>query len=345
MTMQFVGGICIPVVPTVLWLIVSGAGPYLYESWIYYPLNKYPARFARPFPDLLPLPQDAFERWTRLAIYLPVLVYPAALIAIVVLAYRWQHKRDRIAKHEGHALLATALVGAFTLLQSWPRADIPHILFGLQGTFIVFAYVLFCAWRAAQIIPGPQALYTTIALPIALSPALLLLWNGYQRTDWEYQNYIVAVRTDRARGIFTGGLEAQRIDVVTRYITEHTTPDDPVFVVPWASGFNFLTNRSNPTRTDFMLFEDPEMYPCLLSRLDERPPTYVIYGYTWDVDEKHFRDYAAPIDRYIRSRYAIEFTTDGYEVWKRIDNAPQAPGAYPRACQPRRFRISDFSNR
>ena len=103
-------------------------------------------------------------------------------------------------------------------------------------------------------------------------------------------------RADRSRevGIFTGGLEAQRIDIVTKYIAEHTAPDDPIFVVPWASGFYFLANRSNPTRIDFMLFEDPEAYPCLLSRLDERPPKYVIYGYTWDVDDRHFRDYAAP---------------------------------------------------
>ena len=76
-----------------------------------------------------------------------------------------------------------------------------------------------------------------------------------------------------------------------------------------------------------MLFEDPEAYPCLLARLDERPPKYVIYGYTWDVDDKHFRDYAAPIDRYIRSRYAIEFSTDGYEIWRRLDEAPPAAEA------------------
>ena len=221
----------------------------------------------------------------------------------------------------------------------------PHILFGLHGTFIVFAYLLCCAWRAAQRLPGPRATYAAIALPLALAPALLLLWNGYQRTHWEYQNYIVAVRTERARGIFTGGLEAQRIDIVTRYIAEHTAADDAVFVVPWASGFNFLTDRANPTRIDFMLFEDPEIYPCLLSRLDERPPLYVIYGYTWDVDDQHFRDYAAPVDRYIRTRYAIEFATDGYEIWKRLGDVPQAPGGYPRACQPRRFRISDFVNR
>ena len=345
MTLQFAAGLAIPVVPTLLWLLVSGAGPYLYESWVYYPLTKYPERFARPFPDLLPLPEDSFERWTRLAIYLPVLVYPLALIAIAVLATRWLRKRDIAAKHEGHALLAITLVGGLTLLQSWPRADVTHILFGLQPTFILFGYLLCCAWRAAQRLPGPRPIITAIALPIALSPLLVFLWQGYQRTDWEYQNYIVAVRTERARGIFTGSLEAQRIDIVTRYITEHAAADDGVFVVPWASGFNFLTNRANPTRTDFMLFEDPELYPCLLARLDERPPTYVIYGYTWDVDERRFRDYAAPIDQYIRSRYAIAFQTDGYEVWRRRDDVPQAAGGYPRACQPRRFRISDLLDR
>ena len=182
-----------------------------------------------------------------------------------------------------------------------------------------------------------------IGMIVALAPAATLLWKGYQRTDWEYQNYIVAVRTERAKGILAAGLEAQRIDIVTKYITEHTAPDDPVFVVPWASGFNFLADRSNPTRTDFMLFEDPEAYPCLLSRLEARPPKYVIYGYTWDVDDKHFRDYAAPIDRYIRSRYAIEFSTDGYEIWRRLDEAPPVTDPYPRACQPRRFRLSDLT--
>jgi hypothetical protein len=338
-----VAGICIPVVPILMWLIISGAGPYLYESWVYYPLAKYPERFARPFPDFLPISAEPFDLWTKLVIFMPVVVYPLALVALAVLAYPARRRRDPAAARSGQALLAITLVGLLTLLQAWPRADIPHILFGLQGTFIVFAYLLCGVWRAAQLLPGPRPVYAAIALPIALAPAVLLLWQGYQRTNWEYQNYIAAVRTDRARGIFAAGLEAQRIDVVTRYITEHTAPEDPVFVVPWASGFNFLANRSNPTRTDFLLFEDPEMYPCLLSRLDERPPAYVIYGYTWDVDDRHFRDYAAPIDRYIRSRYAIAFTTDGYEIWKRIENVPQAAGGYPRACQPRRFRISDLT--
>lgn len=171
----------------------------------------------------------------------------------------------------------------------------------------------------------------------------MLLWKGYRRTDWEYSNYIAALHVDRGRGILAQGLEAQRIDWVTRYVVEHAAPDDQVFVVPWAAGFYFLTDRSNPTRVDFMSFEDPEAYPCILARLDQRPPKYVIYGYTWDVDEKHFRDYARPIDEYIRTRYAIEATTDGYEIWRRIEGVTAGSSAgWPTACRPRRFRLRDL---
>ena len=340
MSAQFIAGMCVPVIPTLLWLIVAGAAPYLYESWIYYPLAKYPERFSRPFPGFFPLAEnDVFDLWTKLVIYMPVVVYPLALIAIVMLARRWQQQDDRGAKLEGHALLATWSVGILTLLQAFPRADVTHVLFGMQPTYILFAYLCYCAFRLLIAIPGPRAAIIAITLAITLLPGALLLRKGYQRTDWEFQNYIAGLHIDRGKGIFTGLLEAQRIDIVTKYITEHSSPDDGVFVVPWASGFNFLTNRMNPTRLDFMLFEDQEAYPCLLSRLDERPPKYVIYGYTWDVDDKRFRDYAAPVDQYIRSRYAIEFTTDGYEIWRRI-NAPVSSAAFAGACQPRRFRLS-----
>jgi hypothetical protein len=344
MSGQFIAGVSLPVLATVSWLAASGAGSYLYESWVYYPLVKYTERFARPFPDFFPIVEsDPFDLWTKLVIYLPVVVYPITFVAIGILSWRFQQRGDRAAKHEGHALLAITSVGLLTLLQAWPRADVPHILFGLQPTFILFAYLLSLVWRAMKSLPGPPIAIAAIAMIIALSPAVTLLWKGYKRTDWEYQNYIVAVRTDRAKGIFAAGLEAQRIDIVTKYLSEHTSPDDPIFVVPWASGFYFLANRSNPTRTDLMLFEDPEAYPCLLSRLEARPPKYVIYGYTWDVDDKHFRDYAEPIDRYIRSRYAIEFSTDGYEIWRRLDEAPPATDRYPQACQPRRFRLRDLT--
>jgi hypothetical protein len=334
-TAFFIGGIGISMLPALLLLILAGAGPYLYESWVYYPLAQYPERFALPYPAFFqPLPEHGiFERWVRFVIFLPVIVYPLTAMAMV---------RSR----EPHALLAIALMGVLLLLQSWPRADVAHILFGLQPTFILFGYLL-CR-GAAAVSGGPPAktggyrFGRWIATAVMLVPIAAVLWKGYQRTDWEYANYVAHVRSDRGAGVTTLPIEANRIDFVTRYVIEHTDPADPVFVVPWATGFYFLTNRVNPTRTDFLLFEDPELYPCLLSRLEQHPPKYVIYGYTWDVDGKRFRDYAAPIDHYIRSRYAIESGVDGYEIWRRIDGIERTAAAWPTACQPRRLRWRDL---
>ena len=332
-TALFVGGICVPVLPALTLLILAGAGPYLYESWIYYPLAKYPERFALPYPALFePLPQHGdFERWVRFVIFLPVMVYPLIAIAMV-------RARER------QALLPITLMGLLLLLQSWPRADVAHILFGLQPTFILFAYLLYRGSTAVVgVAPATAKGYVGgIATAVMLVPLLLLLWNGYRRTDLEYANYVAHLRVDRGAGVTTIPIEANRIDAVTRYIAEHTAPDDRIFVVPWAAGFYFLTDRANSTRTDFMLFEDPELYPCLLSRLEQHPPKYVIYGYTWDVDEQRFRDYAAPIDRYIRSRYAIESGVDGYEIWRLIESGSRTPEVWPNACQPRRFRWRDL---
>ena len=344
-TLAFIAGICIPVVPTVIWLVAAGAGPYLYESWVYYPLVRYPERFALPFPSFFPLSgTEPFELWTKLVIYMPVVVYPAAAVALILLVLR-ARRGDAGARHEGRALLTVTLAGMFAFLQAWPRADVTHILFGLQPTFALFAYLLARLVRSPGVnrpMASPQRSTAWRLLPLlATLPLVLLLWKGYQRTTWEYQNYVAGLHVERGRGVFAQFVEAKRIDTVTQYIVDHSAPDDGLFVVPWASGFNFFTDRMNPTRTDFMLFEDPEAYPCLLARLDERPPTYVIYGYTWDVDNKRFRDYAAPVDQYIRSRYAIEFTTDGYEIWRRIGDAPAAPSR-GNACQPRRFRWRDL---
>ena len=360
----FIAGIAIPAVPTLLYLVAAGAGPYLYESWVYYPLMKYPARFALPLPAFYPLlpehnvitlrdalpalltraiPEPAvFGIWVKFVLYLPVLVYPLIVVRLGWLAFQFHRRRAADLRVEGGALLAIAIVGAVLLLQTWPRADLTHLLFGIQPTFVLFAYLTDCGWRAMRAAAGPRLVVSAVLLVIMLVPHALLLWNGYRRTDWEYANYVAPLRSERARGVRAVPIEAQRIDTVTRYVADHTSADDPIFVVPWAAGFYFLADRKNPTRTDFMLFEDPELYPCLIARLEQHPPTYVIYGYTWDVDERRFRDYAAPIDRYIRSRYAIEGGIDGYEIWRRLDGARAVDQNFDAGCRPRRFRWRDL---
>jgi hypothetical protein len=365
LTAWLAGGVAVPVLSTLVMLVAAGAGPYLYESWVYYPLVKYPPRFSVPYPAFYPLLPDlqlatigdvagAWERLpeaaryeliTRIVIYIPAVVYPFTAAAVAVLAGWYRRSGDADLARHGHLVLAVALVGFLTLFQAWPRADVTHILFGLQPTFILFAYLWWCAWKALARVPGPQPPLQAVALVLTLAPLLALVWYGYARTDWEYQNYVAALQVDRGRGVLAHPSEAERINKMTGFIQHNTVPDDPIFVVPWASGFYFLTGRDNPTRSDFILFEDPEAYPCILSRLEQNPPKYVIYGYTWDVDGRHFSDYARPIDAYIRTRYVLEDSVDGYEAWRRIDSAGARSGDWERACQPRRFRLRDLFER
>jgi hypothetical protein len=356
-------GVALPALSTLVMLVAAGAGPYLYESWVYYPLVKYPPRFSVPYPAFYPLLPDLqlatigdvtgawgrlpeaarYEVIARIVIYIPLVTYPVGAALVGILAGRYRRSRDADLARHGHLVLAIALVGFLTLFQAWPRADVTHILFGLQPTFILFAYLWWQPFQALARLPGPRSLVQAIALTVTLAPQLALVWYGYARTDWEYQNYVAALQVDRGQGVLAHPSEAERINKMTSFILHNTAADDPIFVVPWASGFYFLTGRHNPTRSDFILFEDPEAYPCILSRLEQNPPKYVIYGYTWDVDGRHFRDYARPLDEYIRTRYVLEDSVDGYEAWRRIESAGPRTGNWDRACQPRRFRFQDVS--
>lgn len=372
----FTGGVCAPVVPVLLFLVLAGAGPNLYENWFYYPREVYPRGLGLPYPPFYPLvPQPGletlreaipaliagriaepalYELWTKCVLYLPLLVYPFALLSLAALIARWLRTRDPGVAREGQTLLAIALFGALTFLQAWPRSDETHILFGMQPGFILLGYVLFCCWRPLDGVPArlrnraalrqwspTRSVQLTLLLLLeatvllaTLLPLGALLRNGYKRTEFEYQNYTVPLHADRAHGIFTSSEEVARIEQVTRYITTHTSTNEPIFVVPWAAGFYFLTDRPNPTRYDLLLSEDPLAYPCLIAALDRSKPRYVIYGYVWDVDGKHFSDYARPIDEYVRTRYRVETTFQGYEIWRRAHEEATILGSGSGDCKP-----------
>jgi hypothetical protein len=203
-SLQLAAGVAIPVVPTLLYLLAVGAGPYLYESWVYYPLVKYPPRFSVPYPeffqggvDYASVEAADFARMTLNIIYLPVIAYPFAFVSLAVLAARARRHDGEAARRHGHALLAITLFGLLTLLQAWPRADITHILFGLQGTFILVAYIAWCGWRAIMMLPGPRFLVGAAGAAVTLWPFVIAMQIGYIGTDLEYQNYMVRLQVDR----------------------------------------------------------------------------------------------------------------------------------------------------
>ncbi len=266
-TRSLFGGVSLTVVPVLVCLVYIGAGPHLYENWIYYPLQMYPEGLKVDYPAFYPLVAKAglgtlrevlpqllteqieqpagWEIWQKFVLYLPWLVYPFALLALVVLLMRRSATAEPEERREGHALLAVTSFGAFTFLQAWPRADVTHILFGMQPAFVLLGYACFSCWRLSATRPHPWAI---VWLVVTLIPHALLLRNGYKYTEFGYHIEYVPIKAERAGGVRTSVRNAAQIDQVTEYITARTRPDDPIFVVPWAAGFYFLTDRPNPTQ-------------------------------------------------------------------------------------------------
>jgi hypothetical protein len=345
----FVASAVAPIAIAVAMLIAVGAGPYLFDSLVRYPFVVFRRVMALPYPPFYPLIPRAglltlqqavpavvagrveepavFDFWIALVLYLPVAVLPFALVRLAWLAAR----RDA----EVVPLLLVTIFAGTILLQSWPRADMTHILFGLQASFVLLGYALWCVYRVA--VSRLRVSWTGAAIKIVVAVAILwpvvaLLRAGYHLTEFQYQNDTVPIRVDRARGILTNAEEARRIEAIVEHVTSHGGADAPLLVVPWAAGLYFLTDRPNPTRVDIFYDGDTPRYPCVIAALDEAPPPYVVYGYVWDIDGKHFRDYARPLEDYIRSRYVVDVTLPGYEILRRRLNDARPVRLPPGTC-------------
>ena len=124
-----------------LYLIAIGAGPHLYENWVYYPLQLYPRGLTFEYPSFYPLGDDV---WQKLVLYLPVAglsVCGSGSCGLRACAKVSGASAD--GAFEAHGLLAVTLFGALTFLQAFPRADMTHILFGMQPAFILLGYLCF----------------------------------------------------------------------------------------------------------------------------------------------------------------------------------------------------------
>lgn len=352
-----------PVALVLLLFVAAGAGASVYDNLVRYPLTVYRNALSLEYPSFYPLVPGAglrtigealpavvagrvaepavFDFWIKLVLYLPLVIYPLALVIAAALAVRGRWRSDPTAGREAQVVTAVALVGAFTFLQAWPRSDFTHVVFGLPPAFVLLSYVSYWIWRGiksllgrlrARVASAAVTVAEVVAVAVVLVPEAALVRYGYKLTEFEYQNFTSALHADRARGILTSPEDAARIDHITEYLTRRTAPNEPILVVPWAAGFYFLTDRRNPTRVDIFYDGESRRHPCIVAALDRRPPRYVVYGYVWDIDGKHFRDYARVIDDYIRRHYVVAQTYPGYEIWSRREGVAPTSVDAPGRC-------------
>jgi len=325
--LTMVGGVALVVGPALLALGLAGALRDMWRDTVTVVLTVFPREMSVPYGGVWPLWPTSLEAGDlndcaqRLLYLLPV-VYPLTAVLVVGRALT-----RRATRHDGYLALY-ALVGGFSWLETFPRADISHLLFFL---FLAYALAVYLVWWLASLLP--RAL-SRLAMPIRWVAASLLLApllalgvvgatnNESTRRD---ATYPLDDLSPRAAGIMVN--EGQRLGIggVMSAIHAYSKPGQAIFIMPWSVVFYFLAQRENPTRYDLLIPASllPEDQPEIIRSLERRKPPLVLYQTSWDVNDKTFAENSPLLDGYVTTHYRQADHVDGadaysqYDVWTR----------------------------
>ena len=93
-----------------------------------------------------------------------------------------------------------------------------------------------------------------------------------------------------------------------KYVKDNTSPDDPIFVMPYHSLFYFFSERKNPTRFDIIWEAKTykERDKEIIDALDRKNVKFVIYSPTQPPDWGRVEEFAPRLMRLIMSRYSVD---------------------------------------
>lgn len=241
--MWFSAGFAVVVLPVAVAFALCGVFPDLIFQVITYPAQYYVRMRSLPFPR----PWAPHTHWRAFAVYLPLLLSAAATPTLVGIARRqWENKTGRWRPATSAALPWTLLaLVVLTLVfygKGLVRVSVVHLAMSLV-TSMALAGVL------AQPMPGRRLLGRGVVVAALATAAVLTLFA--LRLDLHYARLNVAWARNPAsweqppsgvpvtEGSCRVPAEFQRmacfpitketIDTV-RYVQQHTSPDDPVFV-------------------------------------------------------------------------------------------------------------------
>ncbi|MGI9590089.1 MAG: hypothetical protein ACR2P8_01875, partial [Myxococcota bacterium] len=258
-------------------------------------LTGYPgyivAGYAKlPFPDLAAAPPLPLSAWgtrellpLQLGYGIPAIVLGAFLLALPVTLLRPSALRAGLrelpaslrADPERTLLLAVASFGLLSFRSALGRSDVIHMIAALPAAALLLAVAFdraFGLWRegrAARALAAWRSLAVVLLLAhvgftLASRPLAqvreTLVWLG-EPTRW----------AEQARG-------DANINLVTRWIREHTVPEDAVLFLPNDAAYYYLTDRPNPIRfvMGHQMVTKAHRQESL-ERLRQDPPAFVVW--------------------------------------------------------------------
>ena len=286
----FAGGFAAVVVPMLAVYAANGAlGPMLAD------LTGYPgyivAGYAKlAFPNLaaaIPLELSAWGTRELLPFQLgyavPAIALGAFLLALPVAGLRAGAPRSSLRElvaalrgdPERTLLLAVSLFGLLSFRAALGRSDVVHMIATLPAAAVLTAVACdraFGLWRA-----GPEA--RVLAAWRSAAVLLLVLLSGFT---------LAASPLARARETLAwlgdpGGSASRakgdaNVNLVARWIREHTGPEDSVLFLPNNGAYYYLTDRPNPIRfvMGHQMVTEAHRQESL-ARLRSARPAYVVW--------------------------------------------------------------------
>jgi hypothetical protein len=229
------------------------------------------------------------------------------------------------ADPERTLLLATAAFGLLSFRSALGRSDVVHMIAALPATALLLAVAcdrVTGLWLARPRPPAERALaiWRTVALLLLVAHVGFTLAPRPLHQARETLAWMVDPTRGAARAVGD-----PTINRVTRWIREHTGPEDAVLFLPNDGAYYYLTDRPNPIRfvMGHQMVTEAHRQDSL-ARLRAAPPAYVV----WDggalrvdglPDEKVL---GAELLAWIRAHYERELRIGRVEILR-----PRAPEA------------------
>ncbi len=296
--------------PFVAYFAIQGALlPYLETAFWVLP-QKYPQAWLRlRLPSLLSTYQHspsllAFISSDVFKIYLPCLLYGASLIYLAVRGFA------RSVTEKVTLVMLFVAYGLPLYIAAFRSIYGPQFQNSLPSLIILIA---FCAEECFRRLEEAEHKRIQRGMPLSLqsvSPlCVLLICAGYflisekrfyrtpggwllcQRFKTECTPYYLdpvwismaqwsPLRCERSGGIRVPSFQAEEMDGVTRFLLDHTAPQEAVFTFPEHGIFNFLADR--PILSRFHIagyaWAHPEWRRELLEVLHRQSPRFVVMG-------------------------------------------------------------------
>jgi len=336
--MIYTGGIAIALVPPLGMLIAAGGAHDMLVDLILIPARTYVRMRSLPFPSVVEIARDVIHLKYRMhgwsdnrtpAVYLPILGVLSGVLTVAALGKNRQTattvEHQALASQRLWILVQLTVLSLLFFFKGWVRPSATHMALAIVPSLVIMTVCqMQVRSRAAKIL---SAIGMAVVLLTSLPPVWYADARFEQNLSWvaDGSGVFGLARSDNGSCFPPPGLDRlrcfyipQKWQAAIRYIQEHTTENEGIFVGLTRHDKIFVNNvlfyflSQRPTVTKWHQF-DPglqtsiEIQSEIVGELQMRRPRYVVLNSEWDdVEEPNESAHSSGVtvlDQYIRRNY------------------------------------------